>query len=136
MKTEDVPQETARTYGGTKKLLYAVDDSGAYTEVNSAGWEPETFATVQAVDELNRLRDEAFADAKAGRVSPLVFHMYQRRMEPATLAAVTGLWGWRVRRHFKAAVFAKLPQGILARYAEVMDIPLERLRGLPAGPDQ
>lgn len=131
MKTDEVPQETARTYGGTKKLLYAVDDSGAYTEVGSAGWEPETFATVQAVDELNRLRDEALADAKAGKVSPLVYWMYQRRMEPATLAATTGLWAWRVNRHFQPKVFAGLPDRILARYAEVMDIPLATLRTLP-----
>lgn len=134
MKTDEVPQETARTYGGTKKLLYAVDDSGEYTEVNSAGWEPETFATVQAVDELNRLRDEALADARAGTVSPLVYWMYARRMEPATLAATTGLWAWRVRRHFRPTVFARLPDRILARYAEVMDIPLATLRSLPDAP--
>jgi hypothetical protein len=131
VKTDEVPQETARTYAGTKKLLYAVDDSGAYTEVNSAGWEPETFATVQAVDELNRLRDQALEDARAGRVSPLVFHMYERRMEPATLAATTGLWGWRVRRHFRPEVFARLPDRILARYAEVMHLTLDALRSLP-----
>ena len=131
MKTDEVPQETARTYGGTQKLLDAVDDSGAYTEVNSAGWEPETFATVQAVDELNRLRDEALADARAGRVSPLVYWMYQRRMEPATLAATTGLWAWRVNRHFQPKVFAGLSDKVLARYPEVMDIPLATLRTLP-----
>lgn len=134
MKKDEVPQETARTYGGTKKLLYAVDDSGEYTEVNSAGWEPETFATVQAVDELNRLRDQAFADAKAGKVSPLVYWMYARRMEPATLAATTGLWAWRVNRHFKPKVFAGLSDAILARYAEVMDIPVASLRTLPDAP--
>ncbi len=135
MKKDEVPQETARTYGGVRKLLYAVDDSGAYTEVNSAGWEPETFATVQAVDELNRLRDEAYADAKAGKVSPLVYWMYQRRMEPATLAATTGLWAWRVNRHFQPKVFAGLSDNLLARYAEVMDLPLEQLRSLPAAPE-
>jgi hypothetical protein len=124
MKTDEVPQETARTYGGTKKLLYAVDDSG----------EPETFATVQAVDELNRLRDEALADARAGKVSPLVYWMYQRRMEPATLAATTGLWAWRVNRHFQPKVFAGLSDKVLARYAEVMDIPLATLRTLPDAP--
>jgi hypothetical protein len=134
MKKDEVPQETARTYGGVKKLLYAVDEAGEYTEVNSAGWEPETFATVQAVDELNRLRDEAWADAKAGKVSPLVYWMYARRMEPATLAATTGLWAWRVNRHFQPKVFAGLNDKILARYAEVMDIPLATLRTLPDTP--
>ncbi|HYE44946.1 MAG TPA: hypothetical protein VEA44_04140 [Caulobacter sp.] len=135
MKKDEVPQETARTYGGVRKLLYAVDETGEYTGVNSAGWEPETFATVQAVDELNRLRDEAFADARAGKVSPLVFWMYARRMEPATLAATTGLWAWRVKRHFRPGVYAGLPDRILARYAEVMDLSIEQLRGLPASPD-
>ena len=60
--------------------------------------------------------------------------MYQRRMEPATLAATTGLWAWRVNRHFKPAVFAKLSDNLLARYAEVMDIPLATLRTLPDAP--
>ena len=134
MKKDEVPQDAASTYGGVRKLLYAVDDSGAYTGVKSAGWEPEAFANIQAVDELNRLRDEAWARAKAGKASPLEYHLYRRRMEPATLQAVTGFWGWRVRRHLTPEVFARLPDRILSRYAEAMDLTVAELRALPEKP--
>lgn len=135
MKTEDVPQETAQTYGGVRKLLYAVDEQGEYSGVRSAGWEVETYVTLAAVDEINRLRDEALARAHAGKTSPLEFHMYDRRMEPATLASVTGFWRWRIARHFKPDVFAKLSDETLRRYADVMGISVADLRALPPMPD-
>ena len=60
METGAVPQDPSPTYEGQRKLLYAVDAKGDYTGVHSAGWEPETFATMTAVAELDRLRDEAW----------------------------------------------------------------------------
>ncbi len=132
MKSDEVPQETAKTYGGARKLLYAVDETGEYTGVRSAGWEVETYVTLAAVDEINRLRDDALARARAGQTSPLEFHMYERRMDLATLAAASGIWAWWLKRHFKPAVFAKLDQKLLARYAETLGITIEELRQLPA----
>jgi hypothetical protein len=134
MKTTEVPQDPAKSFAGERKLLYAVDESGSYTGVRSAGWEVEDFATQAAVAEINRLREEALADAKAGKVSPLVFHMYDRRMEPATLSQATGLPGWRVRRHFRPDVFAGLPARLLRRYAEAMGVAPDDLRRLPDAP--
>jgi hypothetical protein len=132
MKTEEVPQETAKTYGGVRKLLYAVNDDGEYTGVRSAGWDVETYVTMAAVDEINRLRDDALARARAGKTSPLEFHMFDRRMELATLAATSGFWTWRVKRHFKPDVFAKLDDKTLTRYAECMGVSVEQLRSLPS----
>jgi hypothetical protein len=131
MKADEVPQETAKTYGGVKKLLYAVDDSGEYTGVRSAGWEVESYVTMAAVDEIVRLRNDALTRARTGKTSPLEFHMFDRRMELATLAATSGLWTWRVKRHFKPEVFAKLDEKTLARYADCMGITVDQLRSLP-----
>jgi hypothetical protein len=131
MKTDEVPQDEARTYGGSKKLMYAVRENGEYTGVKSAGWEVETYATVSAVEELDRLRDDAVARAKAGVTSPLEAHMYVRRMDVATLSAVTGVWEWRVKRHFKPAVFPKLSAALLQRYAQALDIDVATLRRAP-----
>jgi len=135
MKTDEVPQDTAKTYGGVRKLMYAVDAEGEYTEVRSAGWEVETYVTLAAVEEINRLRDDALARARAGKTSPLEFHMFDRRMELATLAATSGVWEWRVKRHFKPEVFAKLNESVLARYAECMGITVDQLRQLPPDAD-
>jgi hypothetical protein len=131
MEKNSVPQEPSPTYEGQRKLLYAVDDKGQYTGVQSAGWEPETFATLTAVAELDRLRDDAWTRALAGETSALEFHMFDRRMDVDTLAATTGLWKWRIRRHFAVERFARLPRHILERYADVMGISVERLRAVP-----
>ena len=131
METNSVPQDSSPTYEGQRKLLYAVDEKGQYTGVHSAGWEPETFATLTAVAELDRLRDEAWTRATAGQTSALEFHMFDRRMEIDTLAATTGLWKWRIRRHFDVRRFAKLSPRILGRYADAMGISVERLRSVP-----
>jgi hypothetical protein len=131
MQTSLVPQDPSPTYEGQRKLLYAVDDKGDYTGVHSAGWEPETFATLTAVAELDRLRDDAWARATAGQTSALEFHMFDRRMELETLAATTGIWKWRIRRHFSVRRFAQLSHRILQRYAHAMGITVERLRAVP-----
>ena len=131
METNSVPQDPSPTYEGQRKLLYAVDDQGNYTGVQSAGWEPETFATLAAVAELDRLRDESWDRALARKTSALEFHMFDRRMELDTLAATTGMWKWRIRRHFDVQRFAKLPQRVLQRYAEAMGITVEQLKNVP-----
>jgi hypothetical protein len=131
METTSVPQDPSPTYEGQRKLLYAVDAQGDYTGVHSAGWEPETFATLTAVAELDRLRDEAWLRASSGHTSALEFHMFDRRMELDTLAATTGIWKWRIRRHFDVKRFARLPHRILERYADAMGIAVERLRIVP-----
>ena len=135
MRSEEVPQDVAKTYGGQRKLLYAVSSDGEYEGVASAGWEVETYATLAAVAELDALRDDAFARAQAGATSPLEYYMYRLRMEPATLSAASGVWAWRVKRHFKPRVFAGLSARLLQRYADVLGMSVEELKTLPAAPD-
>ena len=131
METTSVPQDPSPTYEGQRKLLYAVDAQGEYTGVQSAGWEPETFATLTAVAELDRLRNDAWLRASTGQTSALEFHMFDRRMEIDTLAATTGIWKWRIRRHFDVKRFARLSSPLLQRYADAMGISVERLRSVP-----
>jgi hypothetical protein len=131
MKKSEVPQDARPEYGGERRALYATDDSGHYEAVPSAGWQADGIANQQAVEEYRRLADEALARVRAGVSSPLEFHMYDRRMEPETLAEATGLWRWRVRRHLRPAVFARLPQPLLQRYADALGVPVDRLRTAP-----
>ena len=131
MDKNAVPQDPSPTYEGQRKLLYATDDRGEYTGVHSAGWEAETFATLTAVAELDRLREDAWTRALAGQTSALEFHMFDRRMELDTLAATTGIWKWRIKRHFDVQRFARLSDDILIRYADAMGISVERLKSIP-----
>ena len=131
MEKDSVPQDNSPTYAGLRKLLYAVDAQGKYTGVPSTGWEVESFATQTAVGELDRLRRDAWQRARNGQTSTLEFHMYRNRMELDTLAATTGIWRWRVRRHFDPGRFAKLSVRDLTRYADAMGITIDALRAVP-----
>jgi hypothetical protein len=134
MDKQSVPQDQSTTYEGLKRLVYAVDEDGKYIGVTSSGWEVESFSTELAVAEMNRQRDDAWRRARAGLTSPLEYHMFRNRMDFDTLAMTTGLWRWRIRRHFKPQVFAKLDDAMLSRYASVMGISVQSLKQLPEQP--
>jgi hypothetical protein len=130
MRERDVPQEGNATLDGKRKAVYAVGDDGRLHIVESRGWEVEETVTRQALEDLERRAQEARKRFLAGRSSPLEYHMYHSRMDVALLAQATGLWRWRVRRHFRPEVFARLPQRLRQRYADALGIALEALSRL------
>jgi hypothetical protein len=130
MDEADVPQDGIPTYGGRRKLFYAVDGDGAYVTVRSSGWEAEAIATASALDEIERLKRDAWRRASVGSASPLEYYMYCRRMDLALLAQTTGFSRWRIRRHFRPLVYARVKDGVLLRYSEALGIEAATLRKL------
>lgn len=128
MKIDQVPKEGNKTHRGLNKAAYAVDGEGNYKLVQTPGWDVEETVTMQAVEEFERLVEEATAEYAAGKASALKVHMYRSRMDLPMLAQATGLCRWRVKRHLKPKVFAKLGEKILGRYAEVLNMEVEALR--------
>ena len=122
MRERDVPQEGNATLAGYRKAVYAVADDGKVRLVPSRGWEVEEIVTRQAIDDLARLAREARERCRAGLTSPLEFHMYNARMDVALLSQTTGVWRWRIRRHFRPRVFSSLSKEIRQRYAEALGI--------------
>lgn len=128
MKLDDVPQDAeASSYAGHSKLLYAVDQQGHYQGAQSTGWDAESYATQQALAELELLEQHAMQGWHSGQLSALPCLMYRYRMDELALAQVTGLWRWRIRRHFKPQVFARLSVKILTHYADAFGLPIEQL---------
>lgn len=127
MRERDVPQEGNSTLAGHRKAIYAVGDDGKLRLVPSRGWEVEEIVTRQAVEDLERRAREARERVLAGASSPIEYHMYRARMDLALLSQATGLWRWRVRRHFKPRVFARLPLSLRQRYAEALGIAVAAL---------
>jgi hypothetical protein len=130
MRERDVPQEGNATLDGKRKAVYAVGDDGRLRIVESRGWEVEEVVTRQALAELERHAHHARERVRAGRSSPLEYHMYRARMDVALLAQATGLWRWRVRRHFRPEIFARLPRALLQRYADAIGVTPEELARL------
>ena len=128
MLESEVPQEGNVTLGGHRKAVYARGADGKLQIVQSAGWEVEEIVARQAVDDLNRLAEEARQRVISGQTSALEYHMHKARMDVPMLAQTTGLLQWRIRRHFRPAVFARLSPALLERYASVMGVSSEQLK--------
>ena len=131
MKQDEVPQDQLASYGEQRKAIYALDTEGRYATVASSGWEAEATVTGDAAAEFERQAAEALAAVRAGRSSPLEYHMYARRMDLITLAQSTGLWRWRIRRHLRPERFACLSDSLLARYADALGLTLQALKAVP-----
>jgi hypothetical protein len=129
MKKEEVPQDGDNLHQGTfKQIMYAVDNSGNYVQVQSAGWEPENIALGQAWEEVNERVKQARARVEAGEISPVVYYMEKNLMDLALLASYVGKFQWQVKRHMKPDVFKTLSPKMLQRYAEAFKISIEDLQ--------
>ena len=131
MKKDDTPQQAHEMLNGETKGIYAVNEKGEYELTRTAGWEPETTALTQALEEIDRLTEDALQRARAGSTSPLEYHMCARRMDLPMLAKTVGKFQWQVRRHFNCGRFNNLGTQQLEAYAAVLDIDVETLIKIP-----
>ncbi len=129
MKIEEVPQdESSLSKGNVRELIYATDEEGNYTTAKSSGWAPKTIALSNSLEEINERIRIAGMRVERGEVSPLVYYMEVHRMDVAILSQYVGMWKWRVKRHFRPEVFAKLSDRILIKYAAAFDISIAELK--------
>lgn len=128
MKTDEVPQDGS---GSIRKAMYAVDDHGNYTTVESSGWQVEKLATHIAITAFDTDLAAARQRCLTGHSAPLEYHMFAHRMDVATLAGAAGIARWRVRRHLRADIFARLSRRLLARYAQALQMTVAELVELP-----
>ncbi|MDH5368671.1 MAG: hypothetical protein OEW99_01510 [Gammaproteobacteria bacterium] len=131
MKKDKIPNQPHEMYEGETKGLYTVNAEGQYELSRTAGWEPETIALTQALEEIDRLTQQALNKVKQGHSSALEYHMYAQRMDLPMLAVAIGKYQWQVKRHFKPANFVKLSQQQIEEYAAVLGIDAITLKTIP-----
>jgi hypothetical protein len=132
MKINEVPQDNVpQYYEGLKKGHYALNDEGKYVIVPSIGWNAEEVINGLAVDELTANLEETRKAVLAGFKSPLCYHMEVRQMNPKILAQTVGIAKFRVKRHFRPDVFARLKPSILESYAKALAVTLDELKTVP-----
>lgn len=133
MKKEEVPQDEGNlSKSKMKELMYATDEKGNYTTALSSGWEPKTIALSNSIAEINERIAWAKSQVKNGAASPIVYFMELHKMDLIILASYTGMWKWRVKRHFKPKVFSKLKNSVLQKYADTFDLSISELRNFKA----
>lgn len=135
MKVDQIPQDES-ILDGHRRACYAQDESGRYVVAQSRGWEVEAVANRQAMIDVERRIAHAASEVRQGRASPLAYHMARCHMDVRLLSAQTGIWAWRIRRHLRPEVFARLSERTIRRYAEAMMIDAQDLRSMPLPAEQ
>jgi hypothetical protein len=126
MKKTNVPQDHA-LLGDLRELCYALDESGAYVLVASAGWEPANVANALAWEYIERHVHDVAVAVRAGRLSPLAYHMARHQMDAGLLGRYVGKFAWQVRRHMKPGPFRRLRDVTRQRYAAAFGISVTQL---------
>ena len=135
MKVNEVPQDDVPDYSeGIKKGNYALDDNGKYVMVPSKGWVVDEMINKMAYDEYRVKEEETRKAVLAGKKSPLAYYMELRQMTPEILGKTAGIAAFRVKRHLRPEIFAKLKPDILDSYAKALDITTEELKTVPKNP--
>jgi len=133
MKVNDVPQDDVPdfTEGWLKKGNYALDDKGKYVMVPSKGWVVDDMVNKMAYDEYQDKVEETRKAVLAGQKSPLAYYMELRQMVPKFLGKTAGIATFRVKRHLRPEIFAKLKPDVLDSYAKALSITREELKIVP-----
>ncbi|HXD77025.1 MAG TPA: hypothetical protein VN616_04415 [Puia sp.] len=127
MKKEEVPHDPGSLGKVTREVCYATDEEGKYTTALSEGWDVKAGALDVAWEDIAARIAAAREKVRRGEASPLLFYMESKLMDIGVLAGYTGFWKWQVRRHLRPAVFAKLSDRRLRRYAGVFEVGVDEL---------
>lgn len=129
MKESEVPQDKGRFENlNMRELCYATDEDGNYKTALSAGWKPKEIALDTALEDIKERTEEARLAVIAGELSPIAYYMELSKMDLPVLAGYVGMWQWRVKRHCKPSVFAKMNDKLLGKYAEAFNISIDELK--------
>lgn len=133
MKIDQVPQDQGMIDGDRQEICYAVNKDGRYELVPSAGWEPKNVVNDQAWD-LIKVEVAATVDkVRAGKLSPLAYHMVRNQMNVGLLAKYVPYSRLRVWRHLRPKVFLRLTSEMLKPYADLFDLSVDELKKVPDG---
>ena len=129
MKKKDLPQDgrfSKKPF--TTDVCYVKNENNKYEAVESEGWEVKNIALSNVWEDIHEQVAEAKEEVKRGEKSNIHYYMIKCLMDLTTLSAYTGFWRLSIKRHLKPAVFNKLSQKKLAKYAEAFKISVEELK--------
>lgn len=129
MKKEEVPQDqSSLSENDITEVCYALDENGNYVKVPSKGWTPKTIVQNETLQLIEERAQEALQNLKNDTASPIPYFIELNKMDINILSDYTGIWKWRIKRHFKPNVFRKLSEKTLAKYADAFDIEIDYLK--------
>ncbi len=117
---------------GLPKAYYKKNDKGQYVLEKKANAPWAEKVSCSLIISANRANLEEIRKAVlAGQKSPLCYYMEMRQMTPGMLARAAGIVVFRVKRHLRPEIFAKLKPSVLNRYTKALRVTLEELKNVP-----
>jgi len=135
MKKEEIPQDDGALNKLTKEVVYAVDSSGKYSTELSTGWDVKTKALDLAWEDIAKRIETARQKVLNKEASPILYFLELRLMDMGILASYTGFWKWTIKRHLNPAVFKKLSEQKLQKYADAFNVSVEELKTMKVHED-
>lgn len=133
MKIDQVPQDQGMIDGDRYEVCYAVNKEGHYVLVQSTGWEPKNVVNDQAWGLIKEKVAATAAKVRAGKLSPLAYHMVCNQMNVGLLSKYIPYGRLRVWRHLRPKVFHRLSSEELQPYADLFDLSVAELKKVPDG---
>jgi hypothetical protein len=135
VRSNEVPQDPS-FLEGHKRGAYAVGPDGKYTVVATSGWSAETEATAVALAAADAQIERAWAAVKAGKKSPLYYHLAAKQLTLGLCAAYAGTFRIVVWWHCRPQAFARLSEAWINRYARALRVRAANLKVVPEKPEK
>ncbi|MEO6230645.1 MAG: hypothetical protein ABJB11_01320 [Ferruginibacter sp.] len=135
MKKEEIPQDDGALNKLTKEVCYAVDKDGKYVTELSTGWNVKATALDVAWEDIEQRVQTAKQKVLDKQASPLLYFMELRLMDLAIVSAYTGFWKITIKQHLKPAVFEKLSEKKLEKYATAFNVSVADLKTMNVNED-
>lgn len=131
MKVEEVPQDNGMIGDYGHEVCYAIGENGEYTMSPSLGWDAKNIVNDQAWAVIVREAELMHQNVQAGKISPIGYYQAKNQMDIKLLSQYVGMARWRIKRHLKPAVFSRLSERVLQKYADVFGLKVEELQSVP-----
>lgn len=128
MKKSELPQDKGHLDNFTREVCYVKNQDGKYEADLSIGWEVKNDALDHAWTDIDERIQQAKLSFLDGKTSQVEYYMERELMDIGVLSGYTGFWKWQIKRHMKPAVFKKLSDKKLAKYAEAFNITIEEFK--------
>ncbi len=135
MKKEEIPQDDGALNKLTKEVCYAVDKDGKYVTELSTGWNVKATALDVAWEDIEQRVQSAKQKVLDKQASPLLYFMELRLMDLAIVSAYTGFWKITIKQHLKPAVFERLSEKKLEKYATAFNVSIADLKTMTVNED-
>ena len=102
--------------------------------VPSKGWDVDELVNSLTYNEFLAKLEETRQEVLAGQKSSLAYYMELRQMIPQLLGKTAGIAAFRVKRHLRPEIFARLKPSLLEAYAKALAITTADLITVPKNP--